>query len=572
MSFISILLTGILFFRSPADVPRDTSYFIPPVKIPLALSANFGELRIDHFHAGIDIKTQGVTGKEVVASAPGYIYRISVTPNGFGKALYLRHPSGYSTVYAHLDRFPDEIEDYVKKSQYEKKSFAVSLFPNAERFSFSQGDVIAWSGNTGGSSGPHLHFEIRKSDTEEPVNPLLFRFGPADDIRPVIERLVIYPADSRTQINGRNSKLRIQVSGGNGTYIIPPENEIRISGPAGFGFKSYDLLNDNYNRCAVYSVELRIDSVTRFRYNMDKFAFSESRYINSHIDYEAYMREKIYYERTFVLPGDKLTAYHDVIDRGIFNFSDSRNHKVEIILEDAHGNRSSLRFTVISEPPVSGEIRRIVREGVPMVYNRSNRFRAENITLTIPSGALYDTIYFQYRKEDGTSRMYSDIHHVHDIYTPLHKAYTISIRPDSVPEGLAQKMLIVQKGENQSLSSAGGKWTEDFLTAEVQSFGSFYVGIDTVPPAINANGLSNGADLSGRKEIRIRITDDLSGIKSYTPEIDGKWALFEYDQKNNVLIYRFDPEYITSNSNHTLVLKVTDNRDNERVFSSNFRW
>lgn len=572
MSFISILLTGILFFRSSADVPRDTSYFIPPVKIPLALSANFGELRIDHFHAGIDIKTQGVTGKEVVASAPGYIYRISVTPNGFGKALYLRHPSGYSTVYAHLDRFPDEIEDYVKKSQYEKKSFAVSLFPNAERFSFSQGDVIAWSGNTGGSSGPHLHFEIRKSDTEEPVNPLLFRFGPADDIRPVIERLVIYPADSRTQINGRNSKLRIQVSGGNGTYIIPPENEIRISGPAGFGFKSYDLLNDNYNRCAAYSIELRIDSVTRFRYRMDKFAFGESRYINSHIDYEAYMREKIYYERTFVLPGDKLTAYHDVIDRGIFNFSDSRNHKVEIILEDAHGNRSSLRFTVISEPPAPGEIRRIVREGVPMVYNRSNRFRAENITLTIPSGALYDTIYFQYRKEDGTSRMYSDIHHVHDIYTPLHKAYTISIRPDSVPEGLAQKMLIVQKGENQSLSSAGGKWTDDFLTAEVQSFGSFFVGIDTVPPAINGNGLSNGSDLSGRKEIRIRITDDLSGIKSYTTVIDGKWALFEYDQKNNVLIYRFDPEYITSNSNHTLVLKVTDNRDNERVFSSNFRW
>jgi hypothetical protein len=572
MSFISILLSGMLILRGSADTYSDTSHFIPPVKIPLALSANFGELRIDHFHAGIDIKTQGVTGKEVVAADQGYVYRISVTPNGFGKALYLRHESGYSTVYAHLDRFSPEIEEYVKKNQYERKSYSVSLFPPAEKFSFGQGEVIAWSGNTGGSTGPHLHYEIRKSDTEEPVNPLLFNFGPADNIRPVIERLVIYPADSRTQINGRNSKLRIQVSGGNGNYIIPSENEIRISGPAGFGLKSYDLLNDNNNRCAVYSLELRIDSITRFRYRMDKFAFSESRYINSHIDYEAYMREKVYYERTFLLPGNRLPAYHDVIDRGIFNFTDSRNHKVEIVLEDAAGNRSSLRFTVMSEPPSSEVHHNRSNDGIPMIYNRSNRFRAENITLTIPSGALYDTLYFHYGRESGTNQMYSDLHLVHDIYTPLHKAYTISIRPNRVPEGLAAKMLIVQKGENHSLSSAGGKWTEDFLTAEVQSFGAFFVGIDTVPPVINANGLAEGADLAGRKEIRIRITDDLSGIKSYIPEIDGKWALFEYDQKNNVLIYRFDPEYIISNSNHTLVLKVTDNRDNESVFRSSFKW
>ncbi|MCU0457007.1 MAG: M23 family metallopeptidase [Bacteroidales bacterium] len=572
MSFIRILLTSLLILNGPGDDLQEKPDFIPPVKIPMALSANFGELRIDHFHAGIDIKTQGVTGKEVVAAATGHVYRISVTPNGFGKALYLRHSSGYSTVYAHLDRFPADIEEYVTKSQYEKKSFAVSLFPPADMFRFSQGEVIAWSGNSGGSSGPHLHYEIRKSDTEEPVNPLLFNFGPADDIRPVIERLVIYPADSRTQINGRNSKLRIQVSGGNGNYVIPSENEIRISGPAGFGFKSYDLLNDNYNRCAVYSVEMKVDSVTRFRYRMDKFAFSESRYINSHVDYEAYMKEKVYYERTFVLPGNRLPAYHDVINRGIFNFSDSRNHKVEIILEDAHGNRSTLRFNVISEPPSSVEYRSRINDGIPMVYNRSNRFRADNITLTIPSGALYDTLYFRYGKEAGTPQMYSDLHLVHDIYTPLHKAYTISIKPNSIPEGLAPKMLIVQKGENQSLISAGGKWTEDFLTAEVQSFGAFYIGIDTVPPAINANGLSDGADLSGRKDMRVRITDDLSGIKGYTPEIDGKWALFEYDQKNNVLIYRFDPEYITSNSNHTLTLKVTDNRDNESVFRSSFYW
>ena len=157
--------------------PKDKSIFISPVKIPLLLSANFGELRIDHFHSGLDIKTQGVTGKEVVAAASGYIYRISVSPGGFGKALYIRHPSGYSTVYGHLDRFTPEIEEYVKAQQYEKKSYLVTLFPAKDKFPVKQGELIAYSGNSGSSAGPHLHYEIRKSESEIPVNPLLFEFG-----------------------------------------------------------------------------------------------------------------------------------------------------------------------------------------------------------------------------------------------------------------------------------------------------------------------------------------------------------------------------------------------------------
>jgi murein DD-endopeptidase MepM/ murein hydrolase activator NlpD len=203
MLYFRILLTSILILSTSSENPKDKSLFISPVNIPLLLSANFGELRIDHFHSGIDIKTQGATGKEVVAAASGHVYRISVSPGGFGNALYVRHPSGYTTVYGHLDRFSDEIAEFVRTSQYEKKSFAVTLYPTREKFPVKQGEIIAYSGNSGSSGGPHLHYEIRRSDNEKPVNPLLFEFGTNDNIAPVIEKLFIYPITRKLLYPGR---------------------------------------------------------------------------------------------------------------------------------------------------------------------------------------------------------------------------------------------------------------------------------------------------------------------------------------------------------------------------------
>jgi hypothetical protein len=573
MFLTRLFLFSILYFNSLDDLPKDRSLFISPVRIPLALSANFGELRIDHFHSGIDIKTQGVTGQEVIAAASGYIYRIGVSPGGFGKALYIRHPSGYSTVYGHLDRFIPEIEEYVKNQQYERKSFQVTLFPPVEKFTVKQGDLIAYSGNSGASGGPHLHYEIRLADSEKPVNPLLFDFGATDDIRPVFERLVIYPATKNSSVNGQNKLKKINVEGSNGKYVISPENPISINGPAGFGIKSFDLLNGSYNKCAVYATELRIDSNTIFRYVMDEFSFSESRYINSHIDYQSYMKENTYYERAFVLPNDRLSLYDINVNRGIFNFTGNREHLVEIIITDANKNNSVLTFRVKGEP--SAELKaaeQLTDEIIRMPFNSSNKFRSENITLFIPSGALYDTIGFTYKKGNGTPQMLSDVHHIHNIYTPLHKAYSVSIKPSDIPSGKESKLLIVQLSEDFKKSPLPSTFSDGYVTAEPLSFGMFYVGIDTVSPSIYTNGLVPGADLSGRSELRIRITDDLSGIKGYEPQIDGKWALFEYDQKNDILIYRFDPKRIEKGSNHTLILKVFDNKNNTNEFTTSFRW
>jgi hypothetical protein len=576
MLFSRLLAIVLLFFNSLDFTPKDRSIFISPLKIPLQLSSNFGELRKDHFHSGVDIRTQGVTGKEVVATADGYVYRISVSPAGFGKALYIKHSSGYSTVYGHLEKFSPVIEEYVKNRQYENKSYLVTLYPSKDEFPVKQGEVIAWSGNSGSSEGPHLHYEIRKSENEVPVNPLLFEFGTGDNIAPVIERLAIYPESHNTLINKSNTIKRIIVTGGHGTYYVPSETPIVISGPAGFAIKSYDLLNNSNNKCSVYSIELSIDSIPVFKYSMDGFSFDESRYVNSHIDYADYQKEKIFYEKTFVMPNDKLSVYKDVINRGIFNFDDNKIHHVVITVSDINKNKSTLSFRIKSEtmklaqsikqPPISGKNIEI------MPYGKSNRFAAPGIDVRIPSGALYDTLYFAYKKESGSATMLSDLHHVHNIYTPLHKAFTLSIKPTRIPEGKDSKMLIVMIDNNQKRYPVNSKWSDGYLTADLFSFGKFCIGMDTVAPVINSNGFIKGSDLTGKKELSFRITDDFSGIKAYEPVIDGNWALFEYDQKNNLLTYRFDEKRIIRGSKHKLLLKVSDNMDNISHYSAEFTW
>jgi hypothetical protein len=306
---------------------------------------------------------------------------------------------------------------------------------------------------------------------------------------------------------------------------------------------------------------------------MEGFPFTESRYVNSHIDYETFMRDNIYIERMFVLPGDRLSSYKYVTDRGLINFNDGKIHHAKIIVTDVNNNRSSLSFIIKAKAGNAESSRAAYDPNVTvMPYNRSNKFSSENISINIPSGALYDTLYFTYKKVTGTGDMYSDVFYVHNKYTPVHKAYTLSILPRSVPIGLESKMLIVQIDDDNKKISTNSRWSDEYLTADLMSFGRFFAGIDTVPPIISANVFASGAILSGRKEMRIRIKDDLSGIKSYEPVIDGKWALFEYDQKNDVLIYHFDETRIPKGIKHNMTLKVTDNKDNTSVFRCNFTW
>lgn len=574
MLFFKFIISSLFIFSVLTHVPKDKNIFVPPVTIPVQLSSNFGELRIDHFHSGIDIKTQGVTGKEIVSCAEGFIYRITVSPSGFGKALYVKHPSGYSTVYAHLDRFTPAIESYVRAVQYERKSFAVNLFPSKDKFPVGQGELIAYSGNSGSSGGPHLHFEVRESDSELPVNPLLFEIGASDNITPVIEKIAIYPIGKNSFVNNSQSRKIINAKGSQGKFGIAAENEIIVSGRTGFGIKIHDLINGSVNKCAAYSITLEVDSLPVYKYVMDGFPFTDSRYINSHIDYETWVKDNIRIQKAFVLPNDKLSAYKSHLNRGIYNFNDDQLHKIRIIVTDAHNNKSTVSFNVRSVKDKPQKIAAASENTLSLMpYNRVNRFTTDDISVSIPSGALYDTLAFEYVKKPGTPIMLSDLHSVHNNYTPLHKAYTLQVKPTFIPAGKESKLLLVKMNDNISKSPVSNStFTDGFLKADVMSFGNYFVGIDTISPSITAPGLSSGANLAGRKELRIKIKDEFSGIKSYEPTIDGKWALFEYDPKNEVLIYSFDPQYLSKGTKHSLNLKVLDNRDNESNYSCEFTW
>ncbi len=461
----------------------------------------------------------------------------------------------------------------MKERQYEKKSFLVTLFPDRDKFPVNKGDIIAYSGNSGSSGGPHLHFEVRKSDNEIPVNPLLFGFGTSDHIKPVIEKLLIYPINRNTLIDNQNRIKWINVTGSDGKYNASSGNETEISGIAGFGIKSFDRMDDNNNKFAVYSIELLIDSVPVYKYIMDSFSFNEARYLNSHIDYETFMHSNIYIERAFVLPNDKLSAYSDVINRGTFNFNDNRKHLAQIVVTDMSNNKSTLSINLKAQPMTeraSAEQHEDTFRVMP--YNRSNRFEAENLSVYIPSGALYDTLDYIYKVSPGSRSMLSPVYSIHNKFTPLQKSIVLSIKPDSIPAGKKSKMLIIRLDDDYKKVPAASSWSDQFLTAEVKNFGRYFIGVDTVPPEISPEGALRGAVLTGRKEIRIRITDDLSGINYYEPVIDGEWALFEYDQKNDLLIYRIDGEKIKQGTKHSFSLKVADNKDNINIYQCDFTW
>jgi len=575
----------------PKKFPQ--GYFVEPTDSSLKIAGNFGEIRPNHFHAGIDVKTAGKEGLMVYAAADGYVSRIKISPWGYGKCLYITHPNGYVTVYAHLKRFYGKIAKYLELEQYRLEQYDVELFPDSNLLNVKQCDTVAISGNTGGSQSPHLHFEIRDAATEHAYNPFLFGFKIEDTVPPKLMTLAIYPANDSSLVNGKNVSRKTKLYGSKGKYKPSPSEKITVSGDIGFGIEAYDYANiKEAGKLGAYSVDLYIDGQRIFYHELNEISFDESRYINSHIDYAEEAKNNKEIQKCFREENNMLSIYQCVVNEGLFRFSDTLTHAVKFIVKDFFGNASELNLRVKSQKS------NMPLPKVPPKVNNNhfncseqNKFETDNIKIEIPPCALYSDIDFNYLMSKNTlPKAFAPVHAIHKEDVPLHTNYSLSIKTKPIPENLQSKSTIVLLDGNNTMTDQKGSPTPAlpegegggrassppsgelegavWITTQTKYFGRFTVALDTVAPSIKPYNIYNGKNMNRAKTISIIISDNLSGIKSYRGTIDGKWILMEFEPKKALLFYEF-AEHLGAGK-HTFSVEVTDGKNNVRTYKTEF--
>ncbi len=580
---LTVPTLAILLLASVSLSPYPTGYFRSPIGIPIILAGSFAELRSNHFHSGLDIKTNGQTGYRVYSVADGWISRIGVSPGGFGNALYVTHPNGYVTVYAHLDRFSEEIAAYVKERQYQRESFTQNLFPSRNQFPLTKGDIIAFSGNSGGSSGPHLHFEIRNEKNGWPVNPQLFEFEIEDSRPPRIIRTKLYAIDSGSKIRVHDTRTggwRVITGGESITLDMKRENGkvkfsrvdlVEAQGRIGFGIQTNDYHDGSTNRLGTFDIKLSANENQLFSSRLATFSFDDTRYINAHVDYADWVARRRWVQRSYVLPGNKLPIY-DMEGDGLLNVGPGETYDMRYDLLDASGNETVFEFgisAIQSTEEVSSPVYVDSENGLFMVHDAPFNFETDDLKISMDSGTVYENTKLEYFvSKKAPSDTFSDVHEVLSRSIPVHRRFRIAIRADRVPENLRDKAIIATvRGSN--LSSQGGTFENGFITSRVRTFGDFVIAIDDEAPRIKALNISEGKNLVRQSNIRFQIRDDLSGIRNFRGEIDGNWVLFEYDAKYSLLKHTFDGslEFGT----HTVTLNVTDQKGNTATYSASFK-
>jgi len=569
---ISFIAAGFAIFA--AQLPAQERRVIPdstwrqPVSIPVLLAGNFAEPRASHFHAGIDIKTYGTTGYPVYAVADGTVVRIRVEPAGYGLALYVRHNNGYTTVYGHLQEFSWDLARYVRDEQYRKESFSVDLYPNESLFKVTKGEVIGFSGNSGSSDGPHLHFELRDTRSGNPVNPLLRGFAVADRTPPVMQHLYIY---NQTSTYESWEPLVYPLTLSNGTYRPVTADPLPVSELVTFGIEAWEVLDGSANRCGIYRLRLLVDNELIFSTEMDEISYAEGRNVMSFMDYSRFQVQGKPVIRLFIQPNNLAGIYSWSANRGYLQFTGEKRGQVTIEAEDEAGNISRLIFEVKLNP---GAFKRPVQAskttGEYVHYAAPFTLIRDGITLRIPAGALFEDLYLDYSSGEGFQGVYGRVHEIHRDVTGLLKPLRLILDLTPVPQPLRSKTLAVRLGQNNSRVYSGGTVVNNHLETDITRFGRYALAVDTLPPSVRPVNFTSGEEVAGLSEMVFRVSDDLSGISRFRGEIDGRWVLFEYDPKDSRLSHRFDPERIPLGGRHQLTLSVYDIKGNLNTFRLNF--
>ena len=569
MNFINYLVIMIFSVSASAqdtipDYPK--GYFGSPIDIPFLLAGNFGEPRPSHFHMGIDIRTNEKEGMPVHALAEGYVSRIGVSPYGYGNAVYITYPNGFTSVFGHLQRFNSAITAAVRKQQNDKEEFAVDFTLQPYEITVKKGDLVAYSGNTGGSGGPHLHFEIRDL-LERTINPFNFGFTSADHIPPVFGAVKFYPEDE-TRYTYDGYRAAVLPIGSN--YELKTGVQKLNAKKVGIAVNTFDHMDEKIHTVCPYDVKEYDGDSLIFEYRMDRISFDYIRNIISQIDYPIFMHEgsksfqKCFVERNNTQQG----FYHNVKNKGIIDLSDGRVHHITVISSDYSGNKATLRTELQYDADAIAFKAKTNHPSIPLSPDKDNVLTGDDYKVTIPGKALLDSVFINVTSTAPKGPgVFSNVVKIGESYDLLY-LYTVSVKNQSLPAELKDKAVMAYRSGSGGTSVRSGKWEGDMFTAQTREFGSYYIVIDTTPPRITPINILKGKNMHALKNIVVTLRDNLSGVADYHGYIDGKWQLMEMDGKTATV--RMAIPAGLAPGTHTFSMTAVDDRNNKTEYSVSF--
>ncbi|MDB4767823.1 M23 family metallopeptidase [Flavobacteriaceae bacterium] len=550
------LLVGPLYAQKALESKISDATYNAPLKIPLLLAGNFGELRSDHFHSGLDIKTKHQQGLKVFSIADGYVSRIKISHWGYGKVLYVNHYNGTSSVYAHLQKFSPEIEKFVQKKQYANKSYTIQLFPKKDSIKVYKDSPIAYSGNSGGSTAPHLHFEMRKTGSAIAINPLQFPYEVLDKTPPTLQKLFAYPVGESSHVN--RSENKVQLSFKRTPEGIYQTNPIEVKGSFYLGVKGYDRQELTANKNGIYQYKLSLNDTLIGEIKLDQFSFNETKGINTLIDYPHLIKHRERIVQLFQNARKPLSIFKTIKNKGIVNIKPNETVELELALLDHHGNNISIKIPVLGTSEAATIKKTLNKTPFPVFYKSPAHYKLAYGSLYFPVNSFYEDVYLNLETTKDTIS-------VHKPMWAVKKPFTISFNSQNSP--FSKYSYIAYMLDSKSSIYSNTKKDGDWLSTKTNKLGTYIVKQDSIPPSIRPKNFKSNQNIRNYQFLSLEIKDLETGINSYSGSLNGKWILMEYEPKTNTLTHHIGPR-TNLQKNNELKIEVTDMLGNTQIYTT----